>query len=153
MNATILLCDAAVVSEAKLFVLGGGWSLVGPGPTPMAIALKMDVDYNTVEEEHHWELFLEEPDGTAVIFETPDGPRPVEVRGDFRVGTPDGIPPGAEIPVNIAINLGPLPLEPGKRFIWRLTIDGTADDHWSAGFATRAMPQVAPAPGLRIVES
>ena len=147
MNATILLCDAAVVSEAKLFVLGGGWSLIGPGPTPMAIALKMDVDYDTIEEEHHWELFLEESDGGPVIFETPDGPRPVEVRGDFRVGKPEGMPVGAEIPVNIAINLGPLPLEPGKRFTWRLTINGADDRNWIASFATRGVP------GLRIVEA
>lgn len=146
MNATILLCDAAMVSEAKLFVLGGGWSLVGPGPTPMAIALKMDVDYDAIDEEHHWELFLEEASGESVIFDTPEGPRPVEVRGDFRVGKPEDMPLGSAIPVNIAINLGPLPLEPGKAFVWRLTINGHSEPQWSATFATRAMP------GLHVID-
>lgn len=146
MNATILLCDAAMVSEAKLFVLGGGWSLVGPGPTPMAIALKMDIEFDSVDEEHHWELFLEDVSGQAVVFDTPDGPRPVEVRGDFRVGHPEELPPGSLIPVNIAINLGPLPLEPGKSFIWKLSIDGTSAPAWSASFATRPMP------GLHVIE-
>lgn len=140
MNATLLLCDSAVVSEAKLFILGGGWSLVGPGPTPMAIALKIDVDFNAVDDEHHWELFLEEQNGDPIIFETPDGPRPIEVRGDFRVGRPEEMPAEAAIPVNIAINLGPLPLEPGKSFVWRLTVNGYSDPSWSAFFATRALP-------------
>ncbi len=147
VNATILLCDAAVVSEAKLFVLGGGWNLVGPGPTPMAIALKIDVDYAAAADEHHWELFLEELDGSPVILDTPEGPRPVEVRGDFRVGSPEGIPVGADVSVNIAINLGPLPLEPGKRFVWKLAINGASEEHWSASFSTRAMPD------LRVVEA
>ena len=147
VNATILLCDAAVVSEAKLFVLGGGWNLVGPGPTPMALALKIDVDYAAATAEHHWELFLEELDGSPVILDTPEGPRPVEVRGDFMVGSPEGIPVGADVSVNIAINLGPLPLEPGKRFVWRLSINGATDDHWSASFSTRALPD------LRVVEA
>ena len=36
MKATLLLADAAQAAEGKLYVLGGGWSVTGPGPAPMA---------------------------------------------------------------------------------------------------------------------
>ena len=34
----MLLCDAAQVSDGKLFILGGGWSMTGPDPVPSAVA-------------------------------------------------------------------------------------------------------------------
>jgi hypothetical protein len=36
-----------------------------------------------------------------------------------------------------AFNLGPIPLQHGARFEWRLTIDGKAHEDWSLGFSTR----------------
>jgi len=36
----------------------------------------------------------------------------------------------------VAINSGPLPLEPG-RYIWRLIIDGESDEDWFLGFDVR----------------
>ena len=36
----------------------------------------------------------------------------------------------------VAVNSGPLPLEPG-RYEWRLTIDGEADDDWRLPFSVR----------------
>ena len=30
----MMLCDAAQVSDGKLYVLGGGWSMTGPDPVP-----------------------------------------------------------------------------------------------------------------------
>ena len=107
----------------------------------MAIAIKVDVDFNVVSEVHHWELFLEETNGEAVILETPDGPRPVEVRGDFRVAVPEGNPIESATPINMAINLGPLPLAPGRSYMWRMTINGQSDANWSAFFSTRPMPE------------
>ncbi|MEX6429050.1 MAG: DUF6941 family protein [Ferrimicrobium sp.] len=141
MNATLILCDSAQVSEGKLFLLGGGWSVTGPGMSPMAIAMKVDVGWSEAPEAHHWELFLQDNDGNAVTVETPEGPQPVEVRGDFQIGTPQGVPLGSDIPVNLAINLGPLPLPPGGRYRWVLTIDGDSQPDWSAAFSTMAFPQ------------
>ena len=43
MKVTMLLADAAQAVNGKLYILGGGWSVAGPDPTPMAIALKMEV--------------------------------------------------------------------------------------------------------------
>jgi hypothetical protein len=93
----MLLCDAAQVSDGKLYILGGGWSMTGPDPVPSAVALKIDVDWHEAETSHHWELFLEDADGRPVFMETPDGTQPVEVRGE-----PGPDPPGPRHPVRLA---------------------------------------------------
>ena len=134
----MLLCDAAQVADGKLYVLGGGWSLVGPDPMPSAVALKIDVDWTEAGSPHHWELYLVDEDGQPVMVETPDGARPMEVRGDFEVGRPETVPEGSPIDVALAVNFGPLPLEPGTRFMWRLVIDGDSDPDWVLAFSTRA---------------
>jgi hypothetical protein len=46
VKVTMLLADAAQVSEGKLNVLGGGWSVTGPNPTPSAIAIYIQVPWD-----------------------------------------------------------------------------------------------------------
>ena len=133
----MFLCDSAQVSEGKLYILGGGWSVTGPAPAPSAIALKIDVGWNEAEQAHHWELFLVDADGQEVVLDTPDGPHPVEIRGDFQVAKPTGVPEGSPIDVALAVNIGPLPLPADGRFLWRLTIDGVTDENWQLAFSTR----------------
>jgi len=138
MRVTMLLCDAAQVSEGKLYILGGGWSITGPDPVPSAVALKIDVDWNEAGAAHHWELFLEDADGRPVMVQTPDGSQqPVEVRGEFTVAHPPGVPEGSPVDVALAVNLGPIPLQPSTRFVWRLTIDGQELAGAQLGFSTR----------------
>ena len=114
--------------------------MTGPDPVPSAVALKIYVDWHEAEIPHHWELFLEDADGQPVMVETPDGAQPVEVRGDFTVAHPPGIPEGSPIDVALAVNLGPIPLAAGTRFAWRLTIDGESLANASLGFTTRPRP-------------
>ena len=133
----MMLCDAAQVSDGKLYVLGGGWSMTGPDPVPSAIALKIDVGWHEAEASHHWELFLEDADGRPVLIDTPEGEHPVEVRGEFTVGRPPGIPEGSPIDVALAVNLGPLPLTPGTRYTWRMVIDGETLPGGLVSFTTR----------------
>jgi hypothetical protein len=140
MNVTMLLCDAAQVADGKLYILVGGWSMTGPDPVPSAVALKIDVDWHEAEAAHHWELFLEDADGGPVLVDTPNGSQPVEVRGEFTVTHPPGIPEGSPIDVALAVNLGPIPLEPGTRFAWRLMIDGESLPGASLAFTTRPRP-------------
>jgi|ERR1700733_9307206 hypothetical protein len=133
----MMLCDAAQVADGKLYVLGGGWSLVGPDPMPSAVALKIDVDWTEAGSEHHWELFLVDEDGHPALVDTPEGPRPLEVRGEFRVERPPTVPEGSPIDVALAVNFGPLPLPTSSRFTWRLTIDGESEPDWVLTFSTR----------------
>ena len=137
----MLLCDSAQVAEGKLYILGGGWSLTGPDPTPSAIAMKLEVDWNEADQPHHWELFLEDADGHPVTLPSPEGNQPVEVRGDFQVGRPAGLAPGSPVDLPLAVNVGPLPLQPGTRYAWRLVVDGHAGDEWSLSFTTRPAPE------------
>lgn len=133
----MMLCDAAQTADGKLFILGGGWSITGPDPMPSAIAMKVDVDWHEAESSHHWELYLEDADGRPVMVPTPDGSQPIEVRGEFTVNRPPTVPEGTPIDVALAVNLSPLPLEPGSRFTWRLAIDGESREDWALGFTTR----------------
>ena len=136
-----MLCDAAQVADGKLYVLGAGWSLTGPEAMPSAIALKIDVGWHEADQTHHWELFLEDADGRPVLVDTPEGAHPVEVRGEFHVARPTTVPEGTPIDVALAVNLGPLPLKPGNRFIWRLSIDGQSHDEWALAFTMRPEPE------------
>lgn len=142
VNVTMLLCDAAQVVDGKLYILGGGWSMTGPDPVPSAIALKIDVDWHEVDRPHRWELFLEDADGRPVLMETPQGTQvPVEVSNEFTVTQPPGLPAGSPIDFAVAVNLGPIPLEAGTRYKWRLTIDGEDLPGSSVGFTTRPRPR------------
>jgi hypothetical protein len=143
VKVTMMLCDSAQVADGKLYILGGGWSMTGPDPVPSAIALKIDVAWNEAETSHHWELFLEDADGRPVLVQTPEGEHPVEVRGEFTVGRPPGIPEGSPIDVALAVNLGPLPLVPGTRYTWRMAIDGESQSDWLLGFTTRPAPEAS----------
>src|SRR5579863_8697337 len=104
VRVTLLLCDAAQVADGKLYILGGGWSLIGPDPMPSGIGLKIDVDWTEIERSHHWELYLVDEDGQPVIVDTPEGPQAIEVRGDFEVARPVGVPPGSPVDVALGLN-------------------------------------------------
>ena len=141
MRVTMLLCDAAQVADGKLFVLGGGWSIAGPTMGPSALALKLEVPWDQTNVQHHWELFLVDADGQPVVVDTEAGRQAIEVRGDFEVGRPPGVPMGASLDVPIAVNLPPLPVAPGNRYEWRLTVDGEAREGWGVAFSTMAAPE------------
>lgn len=140
----MLLCEAAQLAEGKLYILGAGWSVTGPDPTPSAIAIILDVEWTELDYPHHWELFLVDEDGQEIVVDTPDGPQPIEARGDFEVGRPPGVPEGSPLSVPFAVSWAPLPLQPGRRYTWRLSIDGQNKTEWQCSFSTR--PPVPPAP-------
>ena len=133
----MLLADSAQVADGKLFILGGGWSVTGPDPTPSAVAIKVGVDWHEFNVNHHWELFLEDADGKLVTFESPEGTQTIEVRGDFSATAPTGVPVGTPVDVPIAVNFGPIPLEPGSRYTWRLVVGGETLPGATVSFATR----------------
>jgi hypothetical protein len=132
----MLLADSAQVQSGKLFVLGGGWSVIGPDPTPSAIAAKIDVPWNDANVKHQWQLALLS-DGQPFVIEMPEGPQPLVLEGEFEVGRPPGLRRGTPIDFALAINLGPLPLPPDSTFEWRLTIDGETNEDWTLPFFTR----------------
>jgi hypothetical protein len=137
----MLLADAAQAAEGKLYVLGGGWSVTGPAPTPSAIALYIQIPWDETNVKHLFRLELVDADGQPVELEGADGSRePFVISGDFEVGRPPGVKPGTPIDMPLALNIPPLPLPPGSRYEWRLSIDERSDQDWRLAFSTRAVP-------------
>jgi hypothetical protein len=141
VRALLLLADSAQVSEGKLYILGGGWSVTGPLPTPSAVAIKIDVPWDGANVVHRFELQLLTADGPPVKLPTVGGlEEEIKVEGDFEVGRPPGLRPGTPIDVPLAVNIGPMPLPPDSRYVWKLSIDGDTNELWQVAFSTRPMP-------------
>ena len=140
MKVTMMLCDAAQASDGKLYILGGGWALTGPEPTPSAVAVLIDVPWDLANESHPFSLVLRTEDGEPVLQPGPNGPAPVAIEGRVEVGRPAGVAPGSALSVPIAINVGPLQLTPGARYVWSLTVSGETRDEWRLPFAVRPAP-------------
>ena len=123
MKLTMLLADAAQAVEGKLYILGGGWSITGPGPAAMAIAIKIEVQWTEANRLHQRELRLLDEDGQVVLVPTPMGDSPLVLGGEFEVGRPAGLKPATPLDVVLALNLGPIQLTPDRRYVWivRLT--------------------------------
>jgi hypothetical protein len=138
VKVTMMLADSAQEVGGKLYILGGGWSITGPEPVPMAIALKLEVPWDRTNEQHSLLLELLDQDGEPFLVAGPDDDQvPLQVTGEFEAGRPAGIKPGTPIDSALAVNFGPLPLEGGRRYQWRLSIDGETDEDWTLGFTTR----------------
>jgi len=137
MKVTMLLADAAQAVDNKLYILGGGWSITGPAPTPMAFALKIEVPWNDTNRKHQLRLILEDQDGQPVKIPTPVGEQLVEIQSEFEVGRPPGLTAGTPIDLALAINVGPLPIPPGGRYVWKCLINNEAQEEVS--FSTRPL--------------
>ena len=141
MKVSMLLADAAQAVGGKLYILGGGWSITGPDPIPSAIALKIEVPWTATNRKHRLELRLLDADGQPVKIQTAVGEQSVELNGDFEVGRPAGLPEATPLDVALAINIGPLPLQPERRYEWKCFIDGETKEDWRVGFWTRPAKQ------------
>ncbi len=137
MKVTMLLADYAQVAEGKLNLIGGGWSITGPEPSPFAIAVLFDIPWDRTNEKHRFRLELVDLDGEPVMTETPEGSQPLFVEGEFEVGRPAGIKRGTSLPVPVALNLGPQQFPGGGRYEWRLEVNGETDEDWRLPFSTR----------------
>jgi len=143
MKVTMLLADYVQVSDGKLTVVGGGWSLTGPDPASFGIAILVHVPWDQANRRHTLRLELVDADGRAVTVPAAGGEEgegePIVFLDDieFEVGRPAGIKPGTPLELPLAVNSGPLPLEPGSRYEWRLSINGEGDEDWRLAFSVR----------------
>ena len=138
MRATLVLCDYAKVSDGKLDLMGGGWCFAGPDPVSFGVGMILEVPWTETNRPHRFTLRLLDEDGNPVNLNGPDSPPAyLELSDVFEVGRPAGHPEGAPIPLAMALNASAVPLPPGRRFQWRLEIDGESDDNWYLSFQTR----------------
>jgi hypothetical protein len=117
----MLLADSAQAIGGKLYILGGGWSVTGPAPTPSALAIKFEVPWEAANRKHTVRIELLDSDGQAVLVPGPESPTPILFQAELEVGRPPGISPGTSLDSPFAMNIGPLPLTPG-RYEWRCTV-------------------------------
>lgn len=146
MRAALVLCDYAAQdgSGGKVHLMGAGWSVTGPGPTPHAVAAFIKVGWDEANQPHALALRLLDSDGQTVAVPGPAGEQPIDFPGNLEVPRPAGIPHGSEIDATFAISVGALPLVPGQRYRWHLEIDGQAMA--SEPFLVRPMPTPPGAP-------
>jgi hypothetical protein len=134
----MLLADAAQVAEGKLNILGGGWDVCGPGPTPMAIAVKLEVPPSQARRKHTWSVVLLGENGEPVLLAADGEKSTVAIYGEIqRILSPKSAPPEGPVSLRFAINIAPLPLEPGSRYAWQLSIDNKTRKDWQVSFRTR----------------
>ncbi len=135
MKLSVLLADAAQASEGKLYVLGGGWNFTGPQVPPMALALLVEVPWNETNVQHQIVVELQDSDGQPARI----GPelQSARIEAQLEVGRPLGHPQGTPLNVPLAFNFPSLPLMPGARYVWVVSIDGETHDHWQAAFNVR----------------
>src|SRR5437879_10908137 len=128
MRVTMLLADAAQAINGKLYILGGGWSIIGPDPVPSAIAIKIEVPWDEANKRHKLKLELVDEDGRPVTVPTPTGEKPVQLEGDFEVGRPPGLKPRPPLGMAMPLNVGPFPLQADTRLLWWRSISGSPQD-------------------------
>ena len=125
-----MLADAAQAVNGKLYILGGGWSVLHQA-APFAIALKIEVPWSEATDEHRLRLDLLDEDGRVVLG--PEGEPLVTVDANFTTGIPAGTKQGTPIDAVATFAIPALPLSAG-RYEWRLTIDDQGDEDWYVAF-------------------
>jgi len=140
LRVTMLLADSAQVADRKLYVLGGGLSVVGPRPQPMGVAIRIEVPWDRANVGHQWRLELLDEDGHPVLING----QPLVVHGRFEAGRPAGLKVGTPLSVPLAITFPTLPVRPGHSYTWQLSIDEATQVDWRQSFHVRAAP---PRPG------
>lgn len=118
----MLLCDAAEESGGKLYILGGGWSVINLPDTPVniAVAVLIAVPWNQANEQHDIALKLVDDDGGQVEVEG----QSVGAEGQFELGRPPGLKPGTDLNIPLAFRFNGISLPRGG-YRFELSIDGT----------------------------
>jgi hypothetical protein len=138
----LFLADSAEVREQLLFMLGGGWTVVGPQPQPFAIAGILEVTWDETNRRRQLDFLIEDEDGQPLNVPTPTGEQPFRVSATFDVGRPAWISPGGSFNLPIAVTIAPLPWVPGRRYTVKAIIDSKPMDEVT--FAVRPLPQSPP---------
>jgi Family of unknown function (DUF6941) len=120
MDVTMLLCDAADEAGGKLYILGGGWSVLRQPnvPTPMALAIMISVPWDQSNLRHKLVVRLVTEDGDAVEV----GDDQIRVDGELEVGRPPGLKPGTPLDAPVVLKFPLLVLGEGG-YVWELEID------------------------------
>jgi hypothetical protein len=121
MEVTLILCDAAQAVEGKLYILGGGWTMVKVNPgeaVTMGLGAIVTVDWNETNQPFDVKVELQLEDGPVVTINE----QPIMMGALLEVGRPPGTKAGSQMNASLAFPLMPLPLAPGG-YVWVVTIN------------------------------
>lgn len=121
IEATMLLCDAAHAVGGKLYVLGGGWSLLAKVQprANMSLAVKLSVPWSRANERIQIRAVLITDQGEEVM----QGDEPVRAEGDLELGRPPGLRHGTPLDATFVLDFHGLELDVGG-YVWELRIEG-----------------------------
>lgn len=123
IEASLILCDFAEQDPTgKVHMLGAGWSIIGPEPQPHSVVFFIKAPAR--EDPIQITLRLLDADNQVVMMPGSAGMQRFEFPGQIEVRVIPGAPAEADGQGAFALNVGPLPLQPGSRHSWVLDVDG-----------------------------
>jgi hypothetical protein len=135
VRTTLLLADFARVSDGKLDVIGGGWSIMNAkGPFGFFVAALFQIPWDQTNTKHAFRFDLLDADGQGVPAAGEE--ETVRMEGEFEAGRPAGLKSGTPVDLPLVVPFGPLVLDEGRYEI-RLTIDGETKENWFVAFTVR----------------
>jgi hypothetical protein len=144
-KVNLMLADAAQVAEGKLNILGGGWSFIAP-EGPFAVCGIIDIPWDRATHWHSLRLELIDDDGEPVLIpvEGEQESQPFSFEPPrYRPSIAPYAKPGTSIGWPFALSIGPgLPLEPGRTYEFRLTINGEGEADWTLPFSVFPAPSI-----------
>lgn len=105
----MLPADSGAVSEGKIFMLGGGWSLTSVPTPPFAVVVRIEVPRSEASEQHTLTPELLNDDFTPVTVQVPGEAVPLVATGQFEVGRPPGMTRESPFALPIVFNFQPRP--------------------------------------------
>ena len=124
IDATMLLCDYAQAVNGKLYITGGGWSMLGKVQprARMSLAVKLAVPWSRANEQLQIEAVLITDQGDDVVQSNDEGEQPVRAEGAVELGRPPGLRHGTPLDASFVLDFEGLDLEPGG-YVWELRVD------------------------------
>ncbi|MGC1405603.1 MAG: hypothetical protein WA938_02565 [Candidatus Dormiibacterota bacterium] len=120
MDAEALLCDYAEALNGKLYISGGGWSVVGLArPLRCSLAIRLATGWSEANVRQQLRVTLVTQDGQPALG--PDG-KPVLFEGDIEVGRPPGMAQGEDIVNCLVLSYEGLDLAAGS-YEFKVEID------------------------------
>jgi|SRR3990172_329235 hypothetical protein len=145
MKVRLLLAHSAEVQSNLLYAMGIGWTRIGPGPSPFAIAALIEVLWDETNRPYRVAFDIVDVDGQPFQVPTPTGDRPFHITAEFRQGRPPDAAPGTAFLAAIAVNVQPVQFQPGRQYLVRALVDDTVMDQ--TGFRVRIEPPPPPQRG------
>ena len=128
MKLRLLLAHYAEVQAGMLYLLGTGWTEIGPDPSAFAIAGLVEVPWDETNRQHELDITIVDADDQPFTHPTPTGDQPFHVNAKVEAGRPPGARVGRSFSIPLALNFPPMQFRPGTDYVVRGVINGVQLD-------------------------